>query len=247
MFCSLASFGQHTVKGTVVDENEEGVGFSHVYNETIDLGKVSDIQGKFVLTAAKGDTLRFSYVGYKTLKVIVSSSHLVNFMKVTLPRDSMLLPSITIYSDPYYKVPLNIKGEPIFINGVSLVNPPDPIKAGDASFGATGVGGVPVPAISIEGPITYFSRDEREKRKAAEAYEETRETITYQRFIAQDSVRVKLSGMYALDSTQYDEVIRRLHQQFPGIQKTYRPNEIWNWLLHHFDRTAPIVKEFSNY
>ncbi|MEQ9307421.1 MAG: carboxypeptidase-like regulatory domain-containing protein [Marinoscillum sp.] len=229
------------------DENQEAIGFCHVYNETLDLGKVSDMQGKFTLTAAKGDTLKFSYVGYKPLKVVITPSHLVNFMKVTLPRDSVMLPSITIYSDPYFKVPLNVKGEAIFIQGVSLVNPPPPIKAGDASFGATGVGGVPVPAVGIEGPITYFSRDEREKRKATEAKEETRETITYQKFIAQDSVRNKLTNMYALDSAQYDEVIRRLHQQFPGIQKTYRPNEIWNWLLHHFDRTAPIVKEFSNY
>lgn len=241
-FTSISA--QHVISGTVLSESEEPVGFCHVYNQTMGLGKVSDIHGNFKVTAKKGDTLLFSYVGYQSLTLPVNSVHLVNYLKITLPEDSILLPSITIYADPNYRVPLNVHGEPIIIPGVSITEKTDGIQPGDVGFGATGVGGVPVPAVTIYGPITYFSRDEREKRQAVEAYKETRETITYQKFIVQDSVKQKLCELYHLNSQQYDQVIVRLHNQFPGIQKQYNPMEIWNWLLMHFDRSANIVRDY---
>ncbi len=241
----LVSFGQHQIEGVVVDENEEPIGFSHVYNTSLGLGKVSDIKGKFAVLANQGDTIRFSYVGYKTHKIKISASHLVNYLKVTLPKDSVLLPSITIYADKNFKVPIRREGTPIIIPGVSIIDPPEPIKAGDFYVGSNSNSGFLAPSIGIYGPITYFSKDEREKRKAAEAYEETRETISYQKFMAHDSVRLQLCERFKLDSLQYNEVIYRLHESFPGIQRSYLRNEIWNWLLSYFEQTAPIVKRNS--
>lgn len=242
---SLKVLGQGIVVGIVNNENAEAVGFCHVYNQTMGLGKISDMNGRFEITAKKNDTLKFSYVGYKPIQLKINSIHLVNYLKVTLPEDSILLPAITIYADSEFKVPVREIGTPVFIRGVSLENPPPPIKPGDFRFGATGVGGVPVPAIGIEGPITYFSKDEREKRKAVEAYAETRETITYQKYIAQDTIKEKLCNLYRITPSQYDKVIIRLHEHFPGIQSTHRPNEIWNWLLAHFDRTVPIIRDYE--
>ncbi|WP_170148001.1 carboxypeptidase-like regulatory domain-containing protein [Marinoscillum furvescens] len=241
---AVTVMGQHSVTGKVENEKEEAVGFCHVVNRSTGLGKVSDIHGNFKIMARRNDTLEISYVGHQTLTLPVTNDMLVNFVKVTLPIDTIQLPKITIYADRYYKVPLNIKGPAIHIPGVTITNPPDPIKPGDVTLGASGVGGVPVPAATIHGPITYFSKDEREKRAALEAYEETRETITYQKYIAQDSVRKKLSAIYGLDSAEYDQIIVQLHQQYPGIQKTYHPNEIWNWLLAYFERTVPFVKGY---
>lgn len=241
----LPCFSQNTLKGKVQDENEEAVGFCHIYNRTLGLGKVGDMHGRFELTVRKGDTLEFSYVGYQSLKLVVEPVHIANFVRITLPEDSVLLPSITIYADPRYKVPLNIQGQPIFIEGVSIEGELKPIRPGTIGFGVNpGVGGMPMGGATIYGPISYFSKDEREKRKAEEAVQETRETITYQKYIAQDSVRNKLCAIYELDSNQYDQVIRRLHRQFPGIQKAYRPQEIWIWLLTHFDRTVPVIKQY---
>lgn len=238
-------FSQNTLEGKVQSESEDPIGFCHVHNTTLDLGKVADMHGRFKLTVRKGDTVEFSYVGYQSLKLIIEPVHMVNYLRVTLPEDSILLPSITIYADPAYKVPLNVKGQPIYMPGISVEGELKPFKAGRAEISAVpGAGGVPIPGATIYGPITYFSKEEREKRAAAEAIEETRETITYQKYIAQDSVRQKLCYLYEIDSTQYDEIIRRLHRAFPGIQKTYRPEEIWNWLLTHFDRTVPIIKNY---
>ncbi len=210
----------------------------------MDMGKISDKNGNFSITARKGDTLEFSYVGYKTLDVPINSIHLVNYLKIVLPEDSLLLPSITIFADKQYRVPLNLKGEPIIMPGVNDRVSDNPIKAGSVRPAPTGVGGVPIPGATIYGPITYFSKDEREKRKAVVAYEETRETITFQKFIVQDSIKNKLCSLYKLDSSQYDKIVVRLNEQFPGIQRQHNPAEIWNWLLMHFDRSAPIIKDY---
>lgn len=240
---ALVGTAQNTIKGIVRDQAGEPIGFCHVVNETMGMGKVSDQNGRFEITTRKGDSLRFSYVGYETHDLEVNSIHLVNYLEVTLPQDSVLLPSITIYADPNFRVPLNIQGEALIIEGVSITEKKEPIRAGDIRIGASpGVGGVPVPGATIYGPITYFSKDEKERRKAEEARAETRKTITYQKFIAQDSVRQQLSALYKLDSATYDRIIVRLNRQFPGIQRQYNPKEIWNWLLVHFDRTVPVIK-----
>lgn len=231
---------QHTIKGVVQDLNDEPVGFCHVVNKTFGIGKVSDRHGKFEISARKGDTLHFSYVGFKSLALTIESVHLVNFMKITLPEDSLLLPSITIYADPYYKVPLNLKGEPIVMSGITVDDMTQEIKPGSVRAGAPGMAGVLSPGVTLYGPITYFSRDEREKRAAEVAYEETRQTITYQKFVAQDSVRIKICDIYKINNDQYDELIVMLNSEFPGIQKEYNPKDIWNWLLVHFNRSVHL-------
>jgi len=236
---------QNQIQGMVVDENEEPIGFCHVHNLTLELGKVSDMQGKFVVLANQGDSIRFSYVGYKPATIAVNNSHVVHYIKITLPRDSVLLPSITIYADKYFKVPLKPQMDPLIIPGVSVVSPKEPIKAGDIYLGSSENNMFLAPTVGIYGPITYFSRDEREKRKAADAYEETRETISYQKFMANDTVRIHLSRRFNLDSAQYTQVIYRLHENFPGIQKAFMKNEIWHWLLSYFEQNAPIIKRNS--
>ena len=244
VFCLALSYSlaaQSIVKGMVVDTEDEAIGFCHVYNQTLGLGKVSDKNGQFAITAQKDDTLAFSYVGYESLKVAMTSVLLSNYLKVTLPEDSVLLPAITIYADPNYRVPLNFKGQMIEIEGVSKSDR-DPIKPGDISLGAEGVGGVPVLGVGIAGPITFFSKDAVEARKAAEAFKETKKTITYQKFIAQDSVRDKLREKYQLTSLEYDVLITRLNETYPGVQQAYLPKEIWNWIVSYFDRMSPIIK-----
>lgn len=244
LFFYLGVRCQGKVTGIITDGKSEAIGFCHVFNQTLGIGKISDMNGRFEVIARKNDTLEFSYVGYKSLYLTVNSEHLVHYVKINLTQDSVLLPSITVYADREYKVPLRDINEPMFIPGASLVDPPPPVKPGDLHFGSTGADGVPVPAIGIEGPITYFSREAREKRKAERAYAETRATITYQKFIAQDTVRQQLCGLFDITTQEYDEILVRLNEQFPDIQRTYYTDEIWAWLLDHFGRMAPIVKDY---
>lgn len=238
-----SGLSQTIVQGSVKGPENEPIGFAHIYNQSLGLGKVSDMNGKFQLLANKGDTIKFSYVGYQILYVKIEPIHLANFMKVMLPKDSMLLPSIVIYADRNFRVPINFKGEPIFISGVSIPNmDTSPYQPGSLNYALTGVGGAPVPGVAISGPISYFTKEYQEKRKAEEVYQETAKTITYQKYIAQDTVRAKICELYDLDTAEYDKLIVRLNETFPGIQEQRRPQEIWLWLLTHFDRQVPIIK-----
>ena len=243
---SHASLSQTNIAGKIVNEQDEDIGFAHVYNKTNGLGKVSDMFGKFTLTAKKGDTIQFSFVGYQTLTMSVTSMHISTFMKVVLPEDAQLLPTITIYADSQFKVPLNVQGQPIFITGVSTEEEQRPLNPGKISFGTSpGVGGIPSGGVTINGPLTYFSKDEREKREAIAVKEIAKETYTYNQFVSEDSIRQKLMRIYTIDSSQYSRIIIRLNRQFPGVQKANTSEEVWHWIIRFFDEQVPIVKIYD--
>jgi len=246
-FLAFAMQAQYKLAGKVINAQKEDVGFSHVYNRTMGLGKVSDINGKFNLTATKGDTVLFSYVGYSELELIVNHEHLNKYLLVELVEDSILLPSITIYSDPYFKVPFRYQGVPMYMEGISVSGKKKRYRAGSFSVGGINqqLGDPLAPGVTMNGPLTYFSRDEREKRSAVLAEQETEETITYQKYVAQDYVKEKLKLKYDLDSAEYTEVITRINRQFPEIQKARKPTQIWYRLIAHFDRIVPVIKQYQ--
>ncbi len=239
-------FSQTKIAGKIVNEQNEDIGFAHVYNKSNGLGKVSDMFGNFSLVAKKGDTIQFSFVGYQTLTMVLEPVHVSTYMKVVLPEDSRLLPSITIFADSQLKVPINVQGTPIFITGVSSEEEQKPLKPGKVSMGTSpGVGGIPGGGVTINGPITYFSKDEREKREAVRVKEESRETYTYNQFVSEDSVRQKLMRIYQIDSSQYSRIIIRLNRQFPGVQKADTREEVWHWIIRFFDEQVPVVKIYD--
>jgi hypothetical protein len=241
-----SGFAQTKIVGKIVNEQNEDVGFAHVYNRTNGMGKVSDMFGRFELIATKGDTVQFSFVGYQTMNTIINVAHIAHFMKVVLPEDSLLLPSITIYADSQLKVPLNYQGEAIFITGVSRDNEMTPTLPGKITKGTSpGIGGIPGGGVTINGPLTYFSRDEKEKREVAVVEETSKRTFTYNEFVAEDSTRLKLMAIYQIDSAQYSRIIVRLNRQNPGIQRASSREEVWHWIIRFFDETVPVIKIYD--
>ena len=218
---------QQYVEGIVVDQEENPLGFAHASNLDLNLGQVSNLNGKFKLLARKGDTITFSFVGFMKETLVVESVHLVNYLKVTLTEDSLLLPSITIYSDPYFKVPFNYQAESMDIGLIK--SDKKPIKPG--SIGPGESGGV---GLTLYGPISAFSKDAKEQRKYGDALESSAETHYFDRYIENDTVKTQLCRIYDIDSTTYDRIIVSLNHQYPQIQTLNKPEEIWNWLLQHF-------------
>tara|TARA_Y100001972_G_scaffold126747_1_gene181395 strand:+ start:5422 stop:6174 length:753 start_codon:yes stop_codon:yes gene_type:complete len=225
--CAGQLKAQQYVEGIIVDQEENPLGFAHATNTDLNLGQVSNMNGKFNLLARKGDTITFSFVGFMKETLVVESVHLVNYLKVTLTEDSLLLPSITIYSDPYFKVPFNYQAESMDI-GLAKSDK-DPIKPG--SLGPGESGGV---GLTLYGPITAFSKDAKEQRKYGNALESSAETHYFDRYIENDTVKTQLCKIYDIDSSTYDRIIVSLNNQYPQIQTLNKPEEIWNWLLQHF-------------
>ena len=78
-----------TITGVVVDENGEPMpGVSVVIKGTTN-GTVTDLDGKFTITAPIGSILVFSFVGYQTMEVRITKD--TGAIKVIMRSDSQQL------------------------------------------------------------------------------------------------------------------------------------------------------------
>ncbi|GAB5554535.1 MAG: hypothetical protein Sapg2KO_41260 [Saprospiraceae bacterium] len=78
-------FGQAIdISGLVRDENKQTLIGVTIYNITQDTGYYTDLFGEFYISCHKGDSIQFSYIGYKTrtTKVTVNSAA----MEITLEK-----------------------------------------------------------------------------------------------------------------------------------------------------------------
>lgn len=87
LFIASLAIGQMTVSGKVVDQkNEPLIGVNILIKNTA-TGAVTDFDGNYTLTANTGDTLVFSYTGFKTTEVGVGVD---NNISITLEEGSVL-------------------------------------------------------------------------------------------------------------------------------------------------------------
>ncbi|MDA0779725.1 MAG: carboxypeptidase-like regulatory domain-containing protein [Bacteroidetes bacterium] len=70
---STALYAQ-TVSGTVTDENNQPLPGATVVVQGANTGTTTDFDGNYQIRATQGQTLVFSYVGYTTQNVVVSSA-----------------------------------------------------------------------------------------------------------------------------------------------------------------------------
>lgn len=123
MQCAVAQ--NVKVKGTVLDELDEpiiGATVQSVANTSN--GAVTDLDGNFTITVAKGSKLRFSYVGYKTVELVAEDG-----MKVKLQPDSETLEELVVETG-YQKIDRRlftgsadrISGEDALIDGAADIS-----------------------------------------------------------------------------------------------------------------------------
>lgn len=84
---------EKTVKGKVTDDNDEPLIGVSVRVAGTSAGTVTDSDGMFQLNVAGTDVLEFSYVGYKTVKVIAGNKP---FLSVILKEDQEILDEIVV-------------------------------------------------------------------------------------------------------------------------------------------------------
>ena len=93
--CSLTTFAQISVSGTVIDadNSEPLIGVSIIEQGTSN-GVVTDFDGNFSLKVANNAVLQLSYVGYKTEEVKIGKSH--NLGSIKLRPEAVGLKDVTI-------------------------------------------------------------------------------------------------------------------------------------------------------
>lgn len=84
---STLSFAQRSIRGTVTDKNGEaipGVGITTTDSSGKLIGTNTDVDGNYEISAAEGNTLEFSFVGFQTKSVVIGKDDIIN---VTLESD----------------------------------------------------------------------------------------------------------------------------------------------------------------
>lgn len=78
---------QKKVSGTVVDQNGESVIGASVLVKGRTVGTITDVEGKYSISASSGDKLVFSYVGFDTQEISVGDNSIVNVTMKSATKD----------------------------------------------------------------------------------------------------------------------------------------------------------------
>ena len=91
LFLSVGAFAQNDVKGIVKDASGEPIIGATIRVVGQDGGAITDFDGNFTVKAAPGAKIQVSYIGYKTVELLVSAN-----MIVTLQDDTQLLSDVVV-------------------------------------------------------------------------------------------------------------------------------------------------------
>src|SRR5215216_5385731 len=80
LFCIAPSIllAQSKISGTVTDENHLPVPGVSVRIKEQNKGTVTDIEGRYIITASEGQSLTFSFIGYAPQTILVGDKKIIN-------------------------------------------------------------------------------------------------------------------------------------------------------------------------
>jgi len=90
--CSLAFAQTQKVSGTVLDNLGEPLAGVNIVEKGTTNGTLTDIDGNYSLNVAKGKTLVFSFIGYRSAEVVVNGTAI----NVSMEEDSELLEDVVV-------------------------------------------------------------------------------------------------------------------------------------------------------
>lgn len=117
-----------TISGVVTSatDNEPLIGVSVQVKET-STGGITDMDGKYSVTAQTGQTLVFSYIGYKSQEFKVGDSSVIN---VSLKEDTEMLDEVVVVGYGVQKKKL-VTGATVQVKGenIAKLNTTNPLSA----------------------------------------------------------------------------------------------------------------------
>jgi hypothetical protein len=168
LIISYSVGAQTTVRGVLTDSStHQPIQFAHVTNFSGESMDITDVNGRFAISAGIRDTIVFSIVGYQRIGWEVKPSWLEKEVALQLPQDTLMLDAITVNEIP---------PEEIFKQRIIDYEPPDssfwyygvdqPIDKGDITLNEKVLKN---PLFIASHPLTSiyynFSKQEKERRK----------------------------------------------------------------------------------
>lgn len=224
-FCVVSLSAQRRYSGNVIDAWDkkylEGVRVSHPSGEQVS----TNSRGYFSIPASQGDTLTFQFPGFLEMKMRLNADA---FLFVELHDLARLLPTFQVKAEPYR---FRFKDGKLYLSeDEPIVEKPLSQQVG---FGATDSTS-PTPGFSIYGPISYFTKRNRELRAYEKRLDWERQRIGYLEVVDADSIRNELMQQYGLDRKKWDELILRFNT-------FHAAHEFLGW---YKERVLSALKEF---
>jgi hypothetical protein len=224
-FCVVSLSAQRRYSGNVIDTWDkkylEGVVVSHPSGEKVS----TNSRGYFSIPASQGDTLTFQFPGFLEKKMPLTADA---FLFVELQDLARLLPTFQVKAEPYR---FRFKDGKLYLSeDEPIVEKPLSQQVG---FGATDSTS-PTPGFSIYGPISYFTKRNRELRAYEKRLDWERQRVGYLEVIDADSIRTELIQQYNLDRKKWDELILRFNT-------FHAAHEFLGWSK---ERVLAALKEF---
>src|SRR5258707_6108877 len=125
LFCivPILLFGQTKIGGTVTDDNKQTLPGVSVVIKGTTKGTVTDINGRFLLNAEKGQVLTFKFLGYVPQEITVSDQPVYNVIMTT---DSKSLNEVVVTALGVKKETRRIGYAIQTVNGADLTTARDP-------------------------------------------------------------------------------------------------------------------------
>ena len=183
--------------GNVIDVHDQynmkGVKVENLNNSQT---YTSNARGYFRIEVDLGDTVVFSKEGYVDYVLLVKDTE---HMVIPLTFDAMGLPTAYVFGDR----------PSLYIPGVSKDIDPDrkPMGPGWIMPGHSGSHTDLTPGVTLDGPISYFTKRERNKRQYKRALEKIQRQQDYLDVIQSDSIKQVLMERFEVNEEELDELI----------------------------------------
>ncbi|PZV83823.1 hypothetical protein CLV31_10546 [Algoriphagus aquaeductus] len=219
------AYGQVTYSGNVIDALDkkylEGVEVSVLGKNKV----LTNSRGYFSISAIMGDTLQLSFPGFLERKIVLNEER---FMLLELQDRARLLPTFQVKAEPYR---FRFKDGKLYLSE-------DEPEAEKRLSQQVGLGTIssdsPQGVLVIYGPISYFTKRNRQLRQYEEKLEWLRRRAGYLEVIDSDSIRNELMANYRLDRTQWDHTIVRFNE-------FHQAHEFLDWSK---ERVLNALREF---
>ncbi|GIZ09379.1 TonB-dependent receptor [Flavobacterium sp. UMI-01] len=157
LLVGFSAVAQHTVKGTIKDENGQPIPGVNILEKNTTNSSASDLDGNYLIKVGNKATLVFSYIGFKTQEVVVNGRQMI---PVKLIEDSAQLEEVVVIGygsvrrDEITSSIVTVKGEDIAKTTAS--NPAEALQGKAAGVQVLSSGGSPgaSPQILVRGITT---------------------------------------------------------------------------------------------
>ncbi|NQW26569.1 MAG: hypothetical protein HQ474_01545 [Flammeovirgaceae bacterium] len=211
---SYLVYGQE-LQGVVLDEFHQPMPYVYIVNTTQQTGTISSDSGIFYIKATKDDTIRMTFIGYKPLILMVDEEIIQRQITTTMAPQDIFLQSVWVFSDMNLRVPKRYKGQPMKIPGISEPGQDPTPQISVAPM----INQYYAPGVAISGALSYFTKENIEKRKAIEAEIATAQIITYAKLMELESTRNELKTRFNLSDRELDRLLIVMNLNQPAVQQ----------------------------